>query len=162
MINTVRYGEKALNWDLGENVCGFGGIQTAKFPSFSIAVEQGDFQDRKTGAMGTQLARPPFRGAIGAWIYENISKQTFDDWIGMGTKIINELRLDLSRDEHDAVYDYAMRVYLGLTDEIYTQITDGQTPPAPDAQFKGVIDEIMARGGHLEDMQGQMHTRVED
>ena len=122
----------------------------------------GDFKDRKTGRMGTRLARRPFKGPVGEWIYENNSKQTFDDWIGMGTKIINELRLDLSRDEHDAVGDYAMRVYLGLTDEIYTDITGGKQPPMPDAQFKSVIDEIMARGGHLEDLQGQMHTRVED
>ena len=122
----------------------------------------GDFKDRKTGRMGTQLARRPFKGPVGEWIYENISKQTFDDWIGMGTKIINELRLDLSRDEHDAVYDYAMRIYIGLTDEIYNEITDGKSPPMPDGQFKSVIDEIMARGGHLEDLQGQMHTRVDD
>jgi hypothetical protein len=46
-------------------------------------------------------------------------QETFDEWIGLGTKIINELRLDLSREQDDAVYDYGMRRFLGLTDEKY-------------------------------------------
>lgn len=121
----------------------------------------GDFECQKTGRMGTKLARPPFRNALGEWIQSNISKQTFDEWIGMGTKIINELRLDLSRDEHDAVYDYAMRVYLGVNDELYKQLM-GTEPPMPDGQYKGVIDDIMSRGGHLESEQGNLHTRVDE
>jgi Fe-S cluster biosynthesis and repair protein YggX len=121
----------------------------------------GDFRCGKTGKMGHQMARAPFRNGMGRWIHENISKETFDEWIMMGTKIINELRLDLSRDEHDAAYDYAMRLYLGLTDEIYQSVMDGAAPPEPDGQFKGVIDDIMAMGGHLESEQGNLHTRVE-
>jgi len=121
----------------------------------------GDFKDRKSGRMGTRMARPPFKGPVGAWYHEHISKETFDEWIGMGTKIINELRLDLSRDEHDAAYDYAMRLYLGLDDEAYRRITGGAEPPVPEGQFKSIIDEIMTRGGHLEDEQGQMHARLD-
>jgi len=121
-----------------------------------------DFKDRKTGRMGTKMPRAPFKGPIGAWYHEHVSKETFDEWIGMGTKIINELRLDLSRDEHDAVYDYAMRLYLGLDDDTYREITDGQEPPVPEGQFKTVIDEIITRGAQLEDQQGQMHARLDD
>lgn len=125
------------------------------------AEPEGDFLCRKSGQKGTQLPRPPFKNGLGQWIYENISKQTFDEWIGMGTKVINELRLDLSRDEHDAVYDYAMRVYLGITDSIYEQAM-GSKPAMPDGQFRTVIDEIMSKGGHLESYQGNMHTRLGD
>lgn len=121
----------------------------------------GDFMCQKTGQLGTQLPRPPFKNGVGRWIHENISKQTFDEWIGMGTKVINELRLDLSRDEHDAVYDYAMRVYLGITDAIYEELMSSK-PTMPDGQFQTVIDEIMSNGGHLESYQGNMHTRVEE
>lgn len=121
----------------------------------------GDFKCQKTGQLGTRLARPPFRNPLGEWIQNNISKQTFDEWIGMGTKIINELRLDLSRDEHDAVYDYAMRVYLGISDDLFRDLL-GKEPPMPDGQYRGVIDDIMGRGGHLESEQGNLHTRVED
>lgn len=119
----------------------------------------GGFVCLKSGTAGTQLARPPFRNAVGKWIYENISKQTFDGWIGMGTKIINELRLDLSRDEHDAVYDYAMRVYLGITDDLYQELM-GTPAPKPDGQYRQAVDDMMSRGGHLESFQGKMHTRI--
>ncbi|MFK7759751.1 MAG: hypothetical protein AB8C13_07390, partial [Phycisphaerales bacterium] len=83
------------------------------------------------------------------------------EWIAMGTKVINELRLDLSRDDHDAAYDYAMRLYLGIDDELFRKVMDGKEPPMPDGQYKGVIDDIMAMGGHLESEQGNLHTRVE-
>jgi len=120
----------------------------------------GSFKCSKTGRMGNQLGRPPFKNGVGAWIHTNISKETFDEWIRLGTKVINELRLDLSRDDHDAVYDYAMRKFVGIDDALYAELMDGTPPPPVDAQFSDVIDEIMSRGGHLEDMQGEMHTRV--
>ena len=119
----------------------------------------GSFVCQKSGKPGTQLPRPPFRNAMGQWIQERISKQTWDEWIGLGTKIINELRLDLSRDEHDAVYDYAMRRFIGLSDETYEELL-GKAPPQPDGQYRGVVDDILGRGGHLEDFQGELHKGV--
>lgn len=88
----------------------------------------GTFVCQRTGRPGTRMARPPFKGAIGQWIYENISKETFvDGWVPQGTKVINELRLDLSRDEDERVYDRHMREYLGIDDELYTRLT-GRAP----------------------------------
>lgn len=123
-------------------------------------VGSGTFQDRKTGRMGTQLPRPPFRTGVGTWIHQNISKESFEEWIRLGTKIINELRLDLSRDEHDAVYDYAMRRFVGIDDALYAELMGGKTPPRVDPQFSDVVDEILKRGGHLEEFQGGMHARI--
>ncbi|MCB9845543.1 MAG: Fe(2+)-trafficking protein [Phycisphaeraceae bacterium] len=85
--------------------------------------EGGSFVCRRTGRSGTQMDRPPFRGRLGEWIMQNISKETFDAWIRQGTKVINELRLDLSRDEDSEIYDRHMREYLGVDDEMYRQIT---------------------------------------
>jgi len=121
----------------------------------------GDFRCTKSGLMGHKLPRPPFKNGMGQWIQDSISKETFDEWIAMGTKIINELRLDLSRDDHDDAYDYAMRLFLGLTDDLYKSVMNNQTPPMPDSQFKGVIEDIMAMGGHLESEQGNLHTKVD-
>lgn len=120
----------------------------------------GDFKCHKSGRMGTKLPRPPFRNGVGQWIHANISKETFEEWIRLGTKVINELRLDLSRDEHDAAYDYAMRKYLGIDDAHYAELMDGKSPPPVEVQYSDVIDEIMKRGGHLEEFQGDMHTRL--
>lgn len=121
----------------------------------------GDFKDRKSGRMGTRLPKAPFRNGVGVWIHENISKETFEEWIRLGTKIINELRLDLSRDEHDAVYDYAMRRFVGIDDALYAELMGGKAPPGVEPQFSDVVDEILKRGGHLEEFQGGMHTRVQ-
>jgi len=73
-----------------------------------------DFVCGRTGKPGSRLARPPFKGPVGEWIVANISQQTWDDWVRQGTKVINELRLDLSRDEDAATYDRHMREYLGI------------------------------------------------
>jgi Fe-S cluster biosynthesis and repair protein YggX len=83
----------------------------------------GGFVCRRTGRPGTKMARPPFKGPVGAWIGENISRETFDQWIGQGTKVINELRLDLSRDQDSATYDQHMREYLGIDDELFEKLS---------------------------------------
>jgi hypothetical protein len=36
--------------------------------------------------------------------------------------VINELRLDLSRDDHAETYDHHMREYLGIDEEIYGKL----------------------------------------
>lgn len=77
------------------------------------AAVTGSFVCRKTGRPGTQMDRPPFKGELGEWIARNISRETFQAWIAQGTKVINELRLDLSREDHSATYDQHMREYLG-------------------------------------------------
>ena len=82
----------------------------------------GSFVCKRTGKPGNKMARPPFKGPVGQWIFENISKETFDQWIGQGTKVINELRLDLSRDEDNETYDRHMREYLGIDDEVMASL----------------------------------------
>ena len=139
------------------------GRELPKVASKAAAAEAeptGSFVCGVTGKPGTQLPRPPFRGPLGAWIQEHVSKQTFDEFIGLGTKIINELKLDLSNEEHDAVYDYAMRRFIRLDDETYRSLMDGQEPPQPGPEYRGVIDQILGRQGDLETFQGSLHDQV--
>lgn len=87
-----------------------------------VAMPEGTFVCKRTGRPGTKLPRPPFKGPIGNWIFENISAETWREWIGQGTKVINELRLDLSRDDHAETYDQHMREYLGIDEALQREL----------------------------------------
>lgn len=87
--------------------------------------DAGAFVCRRTGRPGTKLPSPPIRGAVGAWIGENISSETWRQWIGQGTKVINELRLDFTRDRDQEIYDQHMREYLGIDEEVLKEIAAG-------------------------------------
>jgi len=88
-----------------------------------VEVPEGSFVCARTGRPGTQMEAPPFRGPLGEWIAEHISKETWQDWIGQGTKVINELRLDLSRDEDSEVYDRHMAEFLGIDEQKFAELT---------------------------------------
>ncbi|MFO0877656.1 MAG: Fe(2+)-trafficking protein [Gemmataceae bacterium] len=79
----------------------------------------GNFRcQRPTCMMGNrarQLPNPPFRDELGARIQANVCADCWMSWVrDYSIKVINELRLDLSRDEHQATYDRYMLEFLGL------------------------------------------------
>jgi len=86
-------------------------------------IPPGAFVCQRTGRPGTKMARPPFRGPVGEWIHQNITKETFDSWIAQGTKVINELRLDLSREADGETYDQHMREFLGIDEALYEKLS---------------------------------------
>ncbi len=88
-----------------------------------IAIPDGSFICSQTGKPGTRMEKPPFRGSIGDWIVQHISQETFDAWIAQGTKVINELRLDMSRDQDAAMYDQHMYEFLGIDDQLLSELT---------------------------------------
>jgi Fe-S cluster biosynthesis and repair protein YggX len=99
---------------------------TAEAPAQATpSAEGGGFICKRTGRPGTQLPDPPFRGPVGRWISENISAETWQAWLGQGTKVINELRLDLSRESDQKVYDEHMCEYLGIDAELHARLTSG-------------------------------------
>ncbi len=106
------------------------GLPLPELPKEAIeaaaAVPAGDFVCGRTGQPGTQLDRAPFKGPVGEWIKENISAQTWQMWIGQGTKVINELRLDLSRDEDSETYDQHMREFLGIDETLHAELLSKQ------------------------------------
>lgn len=86
------------------------------------SVPPGMMRCRRTGKLGTPMKQPPFRGPEGLWIFRNITQETWTAWIGQGTKVINEMRLDLSRDKDLETYDQHMREYLGIDDTVQGEI----------------------------------------
>ena len=73
--------------------------------------------DRKSGSVGNRLPDQPMRGALGKFIYDHYSNETWQQWIRQGTKVINELRLDFSNETHQKTYEQHMMEWLGFTQE---------------------------------------------
>lgn len=66
------------------------------------------------GPRAVQLQRPPMTDEMGQKVYTSICAQCWQDWLGMGIKVINEMRLDLSDEKGQEVYDQYMKEYLGM------------------------------------------------
>ncbi len=73
--------------------------------------------DRRTGTPQPRLPDPPMRGPTGKFIYDHFGQDTWRAWIGQGTKVINELRLDFSNDAHQDIYEQYMLEWLQVTRE---------------------------------------------
>ncbi len=82
----------------------------------------GTFICSRTGRPGTQLPEPPMRGPLGELIRENIAAETWRAWIDQGTKVINELRLDFSREEDQEAYDRHMWEFLGIDEALHEKL----------------------------------------
>jgi Fe-S cluster biosynthesis and repair protein YggX len=60
------------------------------------------------------MAHPPYSSAQGKMIQEKICADCWREWIHMGTKVINELRLPLSDPQAQKVFDQHMLEFLNL------------------------------------------------
>lgn len=63
---------------------------------------------------GPPLGERPFKGALGEKIHANVCQDCWREWIGMGTKVINELGLVLTSPEGQQAYDMHMIEFLNL------------------------------------------------
>jgi Fe-S cluster biosynthesis and repair protein YggX len=68
-----------------------------------------------SGEHAHQLPRPPMSDALGKRIYESVCADCWEYWLrNLSIKVINEMRLDLSTERGQEVYDQIMRETLGL------------------------------------------------
>jgi len=94
------------------------------------SAKSSSFVCQRTGQPGTQLKEPPIRGPVGQWIQQNIAAETWRQWIGQGTKVINELRLDFSREEDQNTYDQYMHEFLGIDQDLLRELRGKQAAGA--------------------------------
>jgi Fe-S cluster biosynthesis and repair protein YggX len=66
------------------------------------------------GRIAAKMPEPPFGGDFGVHIRNSVCGPCFHEWIGQGTKVINELRLNLTEKTAQEVYDLHMKEYLNL------------------------------------------------
>jgi len=78
------------------------------------AAASGKILCRRCGRIQPKMAEVPFSGDQGLQIRENICTICWREWIGQGTKVINELRLNLTEKPGQEVYDKYMLEFLNL------------------------------------------------
>lgn len=76
--------------------------------------QQTGFHCSRCGRPDQKMEKPPFRGELGSRIERNVCQGCWQEWILMGTKVINELGLQLSTDQGQEMYDMHMIEFLQL------------------------------------------------
>jgi len=72
------------------------------------------FQCRRCGGTGPALKSRPFKGELGERILATVCQACWAEWVRMGTRVINELRLPLHDSQAQAAYDEQMKAFLIL------------------------------------------------
>jgi Fe-S cluster biosynthesis and repair protein YggX len=78
------------------------------------AAGEGEVLCKRCGKIGKKLAKPPFKNAFGQAIYDQICTDCWREAIGLGTKVINELRLPLADPQAQKVWDQHIKEFLNL------------------------------------------------
>jgi len=89
---------------------------TATTPA-NTPVGEGQILCKRCALAGPKLPKPPFKNQQGQLIFDNICANCWKEWIGMGTKVINEMRLPMNEPEAQRVYDKHMLEFLNLPTE---------------------------------------------
>jgi Fe-S cluster biosynthesis and repair protein YggX len=78
------------------------------------AAGAGEVFCKRCGKVSRKLPSPPFKNAFGQLIFENTCADCWREAIGMGTKVINELRLPMSDPQASKIWDQHIREFLNL------------------------------------------------
>jgi Fe-S cluster biosynthesis and repair protein YggX len=79
-----------------------------------LPIGEGDVLCSRCGQVGPRLPKPPFKNKQGELIYSKICANCWKEWVGMGTKVINELRLPMNEPEAQRTFDKHMYEFLNL------------------------------------------------
>lgn len=71
----------------------------------------------KLGKEAEGLERPPYPGELGQRIFEHISKEAWQQWLGQQTILINEYRLSVIEPQAQAFLKEQMEKFLFEDDE---------------------------------------------
>jgi Fe-S cluster biosynthesis and repair protein YggX len=82
-----------------------------------VKLDENQVMCSRCGLPGPRLDRPPFRNKQGELIQNRVCSNCWKEWIMMGTKVINELRLALVDRQARRIFDEHMFEFLNLTDE---------------------------------------------
>ena len=77
-------------------------------------VGEGQVLCSRCGRIGAKIAKAPFRNEQGKLIHDKVCAECWIQWIAMGTKVINELRLSMNEPEAQSVFDRHMYDFLNI------------------------------------------------
>ena len=69
---------------------------------------------RRCGQRQPKMEKRPFKGPLGERIWAEVCGTCWRAWIPMGTKVINEMRLNFTDPQHSDIYDHYMKQWLNL------------------------------------------------
>jgi Fe-S cluster biosynthesis and repair protein YggX len=75
----------------------------------------GKLKCSRCGRIAPKMPELPFSGELGEQIHNTVCGPCFREWIGQGTKVINELRLNLTEKSAQDVYDQHMKEFLNIS-----------------------------------------------
>ena len=78
------------------------------------AAGAGQVTCRRCGQARPQLPKPPFKGELGDRVFTSICGECWREWLLLGTKVINELRLDFANPDDAEIYDQHLKEFLNL------------------------------------------------
>lgn len=78
------------------------------------SAESGDFHCSRCGRPNGRMPERPFKGELGERVWANVCQTCWREWVGMGTKVINELGLQLADPRAQRIYDENMIEFLQL------------------------------------------------
>lgn len=68
----------------------------------------------RCGQARPKMAERPFKGQLGERVWAEVCQPCWQEWIPMGTKVINELRLNFADPRAAEAYDQHMKEFLNL------------------------------------------------
>ncbi len=80
----------------------------------NVPVSEGQVLCSRCGQVGPKLPSPPFRNKQGQLIQDKVCQPCWKEWMAMGTKVINELRLPLADPAAQRIFDQHMMEFLNL------------------------------------------------
>lgn len=85
----------------------------------------------KLGKEAEGLEKPPVKGELGQRIFENVSKEGWQQWVAHSTMLVNEYRLEAGTPE-------ALRIWLAELEKFFfgdgSALPDAFVPPKEDTQ----------------------------
>lgn len=108
-----RLGETARMRDFAAALKELGAVPPAVAgPQAERPAGAGGFTCRRCGAGGPVLDEPPIKGALGEVVVSATCASCWQEWVGRGTMVINELRLMMHEPAAQEAYETHMREFL--------------------------------------------------